>query len=351
MGHDETVETVDRQVDHQRLSRRIRGFQRHPLRIFSGSANRPLAEKIAAHLGVAVGQSTTTKFADTEVHVQVDDLVRGHDIFFVQPCSAPVNDTLMELLLYIDAFRRASAHSITAVMPYYPYARQERMARGREAISARVVANALERSGVERVVFVDIHSRAIQGFFNVPVDPLSAMPVLAERFRKPKFKDAVVVSPDVGRAGLAGRYAEWLGLPLVVMHKRRESVTDVTVTHVVGDVRDKIPIVIDDIMAGGSVLTQVPALLEQGARPEVYFCVTHGVLLPSALDRLAKMDELKELVTSNTIDVPPHLQKPYTKVNVISIAKMLADVIRCIHRGESISPIIRPTLPLQEGEP
>ena len=350
MGDGDTVEMVDRHVDHQRLSRRLRSLPHHPLRIFSGSANRPLAEEIAAHLGVAVGQSTTTQFADTEVHVQIHDLVRGHDVFLIQPCSAPVNDTLVELLLYVDAFRRASAHCITAVVPYYPYARQERMARGREAISARVVANALESAGVDRVVFVDIHSRAIQGFFNVPVDPLSAMPVLAEHFRTPKFRDAVVVSPDVGRAGLAGRYAEWLRLPLVVMHKRRESATDVTVTHVVGDVRDKIPIVIDDIISGGSVLTQVRELLDQGACPKVYFCVTHGVLLPSALDRLAKMDELKELVTSNTIDIPAAIRQPHTKVKVISIAGMLANVIRCIHRGESISPIIRPRLPSQEVE-
>ncbi len=344
----ETVGKVDRFVDRRHLARRLHGFQRHPLRIFSGSANRPLAEEVAAHLGVAVGQSTTSRLPDTEMHVQIHDLVRGHDIFLIQSCSAPVNDTLVELLLYIDAFRRASVHSITAVVPYFPYARQERMARGREAISARVVANALESSGVERVVFVDIHARAIQGFFNIPVDPLSAMPVLAEYFRAPRFADAVIASPDVGRAGLAGRYAEWLGLPLVVMHKRRESATEVATTHVVGDVEDKIPIIIDDIIAGGSVLTQVHELLAHGARPEVYFCVTHPVLLPSAMDRLAAVDELKELVTSNTIDVPLSMQHPYTKVRVLSIARMLADVIRCIHRGESLSPIIRPTIPALE---
>lgn len=340
---------TDRFADRRRLLRRLHSFQRHPIRIFSGSANPSLAQEVADCLGVAVGRSSTTHLPDTEVHVQIDELVRGHDIYIIQPCSAPVNDTLMELLLYIDAFRRASAHSITAVVPYFPYARQERMARGREAISARVVANALENSGVERVIFVDIHARAIQGFFNIPVDPLSAMPVLAEHFRAPRFDNAVVVSPDVGRAGLAGRYAEWLGKPLVVMHKRREDVSEVKTTHVVGDARDKIPIVIDDIMAGGSVLTQVDDLLDQGARPEVYFCVTHPVLLPSAMERLAAMDALKELVVSNTIDVPAEKRLPHTKVRVLSIAPMLAEVIRCIHRGESISPIIRPTLPLPEA--
>jgi ribose-phosphate pyrophosphokinase len=342
------IKRTDWFIDRRRLARRLHAIERHPLRIFSGTANLPLAQEIADCLDVAVGHSTTTHLPDTEVHVQIDELIRGHDIFLIQPCSAPVNDSLMELLLYIDAFRRASAHSITAVVPYFPYARQERMARGREAISARVVANALENSGAERVIFVDIHARAIQGFFNVPVDPLSAMPVLAAYFGTPRFADTVIVSPDVGRAGLAGRYAEWLGKPLVVMHKRRESVSDVETTHVVGDVKDRIPIVIDDIMAGGSVLTQVHDLLAQGARPEVYFCVTHPVLLPSAMKRLAELDAVRELVVSNTISVPPAMQHPHTKVRVLSIAPMLAEVIRCIHRGESISPIIRPTLPLPE---
>ena len=343
------MDTIDRSVDQRRLARKLRGFQHHPLRIFSGTANQPLANEVAATLGVSVGRSTTTRLPDSEVHVQIDDLVRDHDIFLIQPCSAPVNDTLMELLLYIDAFRRASAHSITAVVPYFPYARQERMARGREAISARVVANALESAGVERVIFVDIHARAIQGFFSVPVDPLSAMHVLAEYFREPRFADAVIVSPDVGRAGLAGRYAEWLGKPLVVMHKRREGVFQVETTHVVGDVSGKIPIIIDDIVAGGSVLKQAKDLLAQGARPEIYFCVTHPVLLPSAMQRLAEMHEIQELIVSNTILVPPEKQQPHTKVKILSIAPMLAEAIRCIHRGESISPILRPALPSAGG--
>lgn len=336
---------IDCFADRQRWPRKSHNHDHHPLRVFSGSANRPLAEEVAACLGTALGRSTTTHLPDTEVHVQIDEVVRGHDIYLIQPCSAPVNDTLMEILLYIDAFRRASAHSITAVVPYFPYARQERMARGREAISARVVANALESSGAERVIFVDIHARAIQGFFNIPVDPLSAMPVLAEYFLAPRFADAVVVSPDVGRAGLAGRYAEWLGKPLVVMHKRREGFDQVETTHVVGDVRDRIPIVIDDIMASGSVLEQARDLLAQGALPEIYYCVTHPVLLPSATERLAMMDEIVELIVSNTIYVPPEKQPPESKIKILSIAPMLAKVVRGIHRGESISPILRPALP------
>ncbi len=171
----------------------------------------------------------------------VDEVVRDQDIFIVQPCSAPVNDHLMELLLYLDAFRRASAHSISVVIPYFPYARQERMAQGREAISARVVANMLELQGARRVMFVDIHSRAIQGFFNIPVDPLSALPLLADYFRKPEFENAAIVSPDVGRASLAGKYAERLNLPLVVMHKRRTSFSATETTHVVGEIEGRRP--------------------------------------------------------------------------------------------------------------
>src|SRR5512136_2310598 len=214
----------------------------HPLRVFSGSANRPLAEAVTQILGTPLGDCTTTHLRDSEIHVTIHDLVRDQDVFIIQPCSAPVNDNLMELILYIDAFRRASAHEITAVIPYYPYGRQERMSRGREAISAKVVATMLETLGVSRVVYFDVHAPATQGFFDVPVDPLTALPVLAAYFKKPAFRDAAIVSPDVGRAKFAGRYAEMLNLPLVVMHKRRESFEQTGVSHVVGDIEGKIPI-------------------------------------------------------------------------------------------------------------
>jgi len=241
----------------------------------------------------------------------------------------------MELLLYLDAFRRASAHSVSVVIPYFPYARQERMARGREAISARVVANMLEMSGANRVIFVDIHSRAIQGFFNIPVDPLSALPLLAAYFNKPEYANAVIVSPDVGRAGMAGRYAEQLNLPLVVMHKRRTGFSNTETTHVVGDIDGRAPIVIDDVMAGGSVLKQVDALYDAGAVGKCCFAVTHGVLLPSALDRLNADDRIAKLVVTDTVPVPPEKRQP--KLEVLSIAPLLADIIHRIYRGESIS--------------
>ena len=310
----------------------------HPLRIFSGSANRPLAEEVAKLADTQLGQCTTTQLKDTEIHVTLDEAVRDQDVFIIQPCSRPVNDNLMELLLYIDAFRRASAHEITAVMPYYPYGRQERMARGREAISAKVVATMLEAMGVGRVIYFDVHAPATQGFFDVPVDPLSALPALVKYFDKPEFADAAIVSPDVGRAKFAGRYAEMLNLPLVVMHKRREGPDSVKASHVVGDIVGKIPIVIDDVIAGGSVLDELDSLFKVGAREEAYLAITHGVLLDSALKRLED-PRIKRLVISDTICQPAEIRN-HPKITVVSIAQLLADVIKRIHMGESISSLM-----------
>lgn len=277
----------------------------------------------------------TRRLADSEVHVMIDEVVRDQDIFLIQPCSVPVNDNLMELLLYLDAFRRASVHSVSAVVPYFPYARQDRMARGREAISARVVADLLESQGAARIIYIDIHNRATQGFFKIPVDPLSALSLLAEFFRRPEFSNAAIVSPDVGRAGMAGRYAERLNLPLVIMHKRRTGFTNTETTHVVGDIAGHRPIIIDDLMAGGSVLKQIDALYERGAEGKAYFSVTHPVLLQSAIDLLARDDRIEKLVTTNTIAIPP--EKLHPKIEVLSVASMLADIISRIHQGVSIS--------------
>lgn len=307
----------------------------HPLRIFSGSAHPTLAAEVATMLGVNLGNATTRHLPDSEIHVMVEEVVRGQDIFFIQPGSAPVNDNLMEMLLYLDAFRRASAHTVSVVIPYFPYARQERMARGREAISARVVANMLECAGAHRVVFVDIHARAIQGFFNIPVDPLSALPLLADYFQKPEYKNAAIVSPDVGRASMAGKYAEYLNLPLVVMHKRRTNFSETETTHIVGDIQGRRPIIIDDIMAGGSVLKQVGTLYDNGAAGKACFAITHPVLLPTALERLQADDRIEKLVVTNTIPVPA--EKQHSKIEVISVAPLLADIIFRIYKGRSIS--------------
>ena len=335
----------------------------HPLRVFAGLANRPLAEKVTNILDglireaaqqtrpdgrllvepldepLGLGKSVTTVMPDSEVHVMIEQVVRDQDVFIIQPCSKPVNDHLMELLLYIDAFRRASAHEVTAVIPYFPYARQERMARGREAISAKVVARMLQTLGVSRVIYFDIHSPATQGFFDIPVDPLTALTVLADEFRKPDFANAVVVSPDVGRAKFAGRYAEALKLPLAIMHKRRNPNETTEVTHLVGDVKDKIPIIIDDVIAGGSVLTQIDALFAAGARPEAQFAITHGVFSPKALDILKGDDRIKRIVITDTICQPETIKKN-PKIKIVSVADLLAQVIWRIHTGASISPLI-----------
>jgi ribose-phosphate pyrophosphokinase len=308
------------------------------LRIFSGSAHPQLATDIADILEVSLGDSQTTYLPDSEIHIKINELVRGKDIFLIQPCSIPVNDNFMELLLYLDGFHRASANSVTVVMPYYPYARQERMAKGRESISARVVANALEMAGADRVVFVDIHARAIQGFFTIPVDPLSAIPLLSQYFDKPEFRDAAIVSPDVGRASMAGKYAEALNLPLVVMQKRRDNQNNVKTTHVVGDILGRRPIVIDDLIAGGSVLKQIDVLYEQGAVGQTFFAITHPVLLPTALENIKNDDRIKKLVVTNTIPVPD--DKRSDKIEVLSIAPLLAEVIKRIHECESLSPLL-----------
>jgi len=307
----------------------------HPLRIFSGSAHPQLAQEIANLLGVLVGKNTTRQLPDSEIHVMIDEAVRDQDVFLVQPCPAPVNDHLMELLLYLDAFRRASAHQINVVIPYFPYARQDRMAKGREAVSARVVANLLENQGASRVMFVDIHNQAIQGFFNVQVDPVSAIPVLANYFTKPEFANAAIVSPDVGRANVAGKYAEMLNLPLVIMHKRRVNFQETKATHVVGDIKGRMPIIVDDMIASGSVLKQIDSLYAQGAEGKTWFAITHPVLLPSALEVLDRDDRIGKLVVTNTLPIPP--EKLHPKIEVVSVAPLLADIIRRIHLGISIS--------------
>ncbi|NOZ51277.1 MAG: ribose-phosphate diphosphokinase [Chloroflexi bacterium] len=310
----------------------------HPLRIFSGSAHPELGEAIAKALNRPLGHCTTTRLPDSEIHVMVDELVRDDDVYIIQPCSEPVNDHLMELLLYIDAFRRASAHDINVVIPYFPYARQERMARGREAISARMVATMLETMGASRVIYIDIHAEATQGFFSIPVDPLSAMMVFARYFRSLDLVDPVIVAPDVGRTKLASRFARLLNLPLVLMHKRRMSFHQVETVAIVGDIEGRTPIIFDDVIAGGSVLTQIEGLVDVGARPEVYLAITHPVLLPSVFKRL-DAPHIKQLVVANTITVP--IEKRHPKLKVLSVAPMLAEAIERIHGGESMGPLLQ----------
>jgi ribose-phosphate pyrophosphokinase len=309
----------------------------HPMRIFSGDANLPLAEEVVQILDTTLGDLTITHLPDSEIHVQINEPVRGEDVFIIQPCATPVNDNVMELLLLIDAFRRASVASITAVVPYFPYGRQERMAKGREAISAKVIASTIEALGASRVMYFDVHTAAIQGFFDIPVDPLSAFPTFAEYFRHKGLENAVVVSPDTGRAKLASRVSSMMDIPMVMMHKRRSSFTSAEVTHVVGDIKDRVPIVIDDVIAGGSVLDSFPVLLDAGARPEIHVAITHPVLVGDALKKL-DVSYIKKLAVSNTIHLPG--EKKHPKIEVVSIAPVLAEVIQLVHEERSITPVL-----------
>ena len=310
------------------------------MHVCAGRANQPLAQAVARELGQELLPMEITRFPDSEIHVLIQELVRHQDIYIIQPCSSPVNDHLMELLLMIDAFRRASAHAINVVVPYFPYARQDRMARGREAISARVAARLIQAIGAARVIYVDIHAQATQGFFDIPVDPLTALPILAQYFSGDQFANAAIVSPDVGRAWLANQYARQLDLPLVVMYKRRTEEGSVQVMDVAGDVFGRTPIVIDDLIASGSVLTQIPALVRAGARPPAYLAITHPVLLPTAVKRLDS-DLIAELVVTDTIHVPEERRHP--KLRILSIAPVLAEAIHRIQAGESVGPLVEGT--------
>lgn len=313
--------------------------KRGPLRLVAGRGNLPLAEETARLLGVPLTGVHIEQFPDSETYVRLLESVRGEDIFILQPTAAPVNDNLVELLLLIDALRRASAGSITAVIPYFGYARQERKAKGREAISAKVVVDLLTAVGADRVITIDIHSPAMQGFFHIPMDSLSAIPLLAAHLRGRDLSDAVIVAPDVGRARWAEKYGELLDLPIALMHKRRCADGTVAVSHVVGDVRGRRPIVVDDIMAGGSVVDQLPALVEAGAQPEISLAAVHGVLVGQCLERLAS-PLIYEVLVTDTVEVPA-FKRLDGKVTVLSVAPLLAEAIRRTHEDESVSPMFQ----------
>lgn len=308
----------------------------YPLKIFSGSSHPELARKIADYLQVPVGKNISTLLPDGEIHVIIDEVVRGHDIFFVQSGSHPVNRNLMETFLYLDAFHRASVHSVTVILPYYPYARQERMSKGREAISAKVVAHLLESMHMDRLISIDIHTRAIQGFFNIPVDLLSATPLMAQHFMKPEYRNCAIVAPDLGIAKMAGKIAKMVDLPLVIIEKNRLNFEETEVVNIIGDIKGRQPIIVDDVIAGGSILTQIDALYKKGAVGKTFLSITHPVLLPKAVDILDKDDRIEKLIVTDTLPISENRMS--SKIEVLSIAPLLGDVIHDIYYGISISP-------------
>ena len=314
---------------------------RSDFRLFAGRANPALAKEIAGILGVEMGKITIGPFPNSETRVQIEESIRGTDIYIVQPTSEPANENLMELLITIDAMKRASARQITAIIPYFGYARQDHKTTGREPISAKLVANLLTTAGASRVMAIDLHVPQIQGFFDIPMDHLTALTTLANYFRDKQIENGVIVAPDVGRAKLAEKYAKILRLPLAIMHKRRNGADgqDVEFVELVGDVKGKTPIIIDDeIATGGSIYEQAQALADAGAKP-AYVSIAHAVLVGPALERL-KHPSIREVVTTDTIPVPAE-KRLDGKIEVLSIAPLLAQAILRVHLHKSVSQVFR----------
>ncbi len=310
---------------------------RRELKLISGNANRELTEEIASALGIDICDTAVDRFSDGEIRVRVRETVRGSDVYIIQPTSAPVNDHLMELLVLIDALRRASARKVISVIPYYGYSRQDRKHTGRVPITARLVANLLETAGADRVLTFDLHVGQIQGFFNIPCDNLCSHPVFADYFRKMFDNDnkTVIVAPDVGATKRARMVAEGLGLPLVILEKRRaRESTDAEVVNVIGEVDNKRAILVDDIVSSGSTLIRgTEKLLEHGAT-EVHAYCTHGVFSGSAVKSIEN-SPLKKIAVTNTI---LHKEaKSSNKVDYISVGEHLAKTIRRIFENKSVS--------------
>ena len=306
-------------------------------KIFSGTANAPLAEEICRNLNVTRGRTVLGKFSDGEIYFQILENVRGADVFVVQPCTNPVDFHLMELLLMIDAFKRASAWRITAVVPYYCYARQDRKDKPRVPISAKLVADLLETAGASRALLLDLHAPQIQGYFNVPVDHVYASPVLVEYFKHLKLPNLTVVSPDAGGVERARAFAKKLDAPLAIVDKRRVDVDVAEVMHLIGDVRGRTTLIVDDIIdTAGTLVKTVDAILGQGATA-VYAAATHAVFSGPAVERLAK-SRITEVVVTNSVPLCEAGQK-LSKVKVLSVAELLARGIRSIHEETSISEL------------
>ena len=309
----------------------------YDLKLFSGNANRPLAEEIAKMLHLPLGDADVSRFSDGEVYVQINENVRGQDIFVIQPTCPPVNDHLMELLVMIDAFKRASARRITAVLPYYGYGRQDRKVQGRMPITAKLVADLLTAAGTQRLLAVDLHAGQIQGFFDIPVDHLfAAPPVIIDYLAKKDLKDPVLVSPDAGGVERARALAKRLKAGLAIIDKRREGNNVAQFMHLIGDVKDKDVVIADDMIdTAGTLIQAVEALRREGAR-RILACAVHGVLSGPAIARI-KESVLEEVIITNTIPLPPERQ--LSKMRVLSVAPLLAEAIRRIHDEESVSTL------------
>lgn len=308
-----------------------------PFAIFSGNANLDLAQSMCEHLGQPLGSAKVERFADGEVYVEIDQNVRGVNCFVVQPTCTPVNDNLMELLVMTDALKRSSAKPIVAVMPYFGYARQDRKTRPRTPISARLAADLITTAGVHRVMAMDLHAGQIQGFFNIPVDHIYAMPVMMEYMRGKFTSEAVIVSPDAGGVERARAFSKRLDAGLAIIDKRRPAPNVAELVNIIGDVKGRDAIIIDDMVdTAGTLCAAAKGLTERGARA-VYACITHGLLSGPALERI-HASTLKELIITDSIPPRPDV-KASPKVRVLSVARLLSEAVKRIHMGDSLSSL------------
>lgn len=309
---------------------------RKRLKIFTGNANPELAEEIAQYLGVSVGDAKCTRFSDGEIQVKINESVRGADVFIMQPTCSPVNEHLMELLIMIDAVRRASAKRITAVLPYYGYARQDRKTRARDPITAKLVANILNASGARRVLCMDLHAGQIQGFFDIPVDHLPGVPILAEYILQVGLENIVVVSPDLGGVTRARDLAERIGASIAVIDKRRPEPNVAEVSSIIGSIKGKNVVMLDDIIDTAGTITKGAEALKQWGANDIYVCCTHPILSGPALNRLEEAP-IKEVIVTNTIPVPK--EKMIDKIKILSVAPLLGEAIIRIHEDLSVSKL------------
>lgn len=306
------------------------------VKLFSLRANRPLAEEISKACGIPLSEVEVSQFADGEITTNVDVSVRGHHVFIVQPTAKPANDSIMELLILADAMKRASCASISVIMPYYGYSRQDRKARSRQPISAKMVANLYQISGINRIICMDLHAAQIQGFFDIPIDNFPAAPSLASYIKRKRLENIVVVSPDHGGVTRARSFARILNAPLAIIDKRRPAPNKAEVMNIIGDVNGKVAILIDDIIdTGGTLIAAANALKEDGAI-DVYACATHGVFSDGATDDLQN-SIIKEVVVTNTINLPPERKRP--KIKQLNMGPLLGEALLHILNDEPISNI------------
>ncbi len=306
------------------------------INILSGNSNLPLAQEICAHLGIPMGHAQVGRFPEGEIQVQILDNIRGNDVFVIQSTSTPPNDHLMELLIMIDAAKRASAARVTAVLPFFGYARQDRKDRPRVPITAKLVANLLSSAGADRVLTMDLHANQIQGFFDIPVDHLYSITQLSQYFVKKRLKNLVVVSPDVGGIKLARAYSKVLHAPLAIIDKRREGADKTKVMNVIGSVKGKNVVLVDDLISTAGSLVEAAHALKREGSLDVYGCVVHPILCGPAIERI-RNSPLKEIVVSNSIALSQ--DKRIDKVKVISVAPLLGEAVRRIHQNESVSSL------------